>query len=263
MNEGKKLAEAATDFLSSLPAEERDECRQELNKFVRWCGTERLLCDLAAPEVANYAQSIDVPSVNAAKKIVPVKAFLTYAKKKGLTDSNLSVHLRVKKVTPKKGPQHHRPRPVITNMTEEGYHKLEVELTSLKEERPNIAESIRKAAADKDFRENAPLDAAKEHQGMIEARIRELEHTLKTSAIKTEKTDSTKVSIGSTVILLDISNNEELRYKLVNPREANPLKGKLSAESPTGKALLSRTQGETIEVAAPAGTLQYRIRKIE
>lgn len=263
MNEGKTLTEAATDFLASLPANERDECRQELNKFVRWCGTERLLGELAAPEVANYAESIDGTSVNTTKRIAPVKAFLAYVKKKGLTESNLSVHLRVKKVTPKKGLQHHRPRPAITNMSEEGYRKLEGELTSLKEERPRIAEAIRKAAADKDFRENAPLDAAKEHQGMVEARIRELEHTLKSSAIKTEKTDDTTVSIGSTVILQDVLNNEEVRYKLVNPREANPLKGKLSVQSPTGKALLSRTQGEVIEVVAPAGTLRYRVQKIE
>lgn len=261
MNEGKTLAEVATDFLASLPAEERDECRQELNKFVRWCGSDRLLCELAAPEVANYAESIDGTSVNTTKKITPVKAFLTYAKKKNFTQSNLSVHLRVKKVTPKKGSQVRRP--ATLNMSEEGYRKLADELTSLKDERPKIAESIRKAAADKDFRENAPLDAAKEHQGMVEARIRELEHTLKSSAIKTEKTDSTKVSIGSTVVLRDVCNNEEVRYKLVNPREANPLKGKLSVESPTGKALLSRTQGEVIEVVAPAGTLRYRVQKIE
>jgi transcription elongation factor GreA len=263
MNEGKKLAEAATDFLASLPANERDECRQELNKFVRWCGSDRLLNELAAPEVANYAESIDGTSVNTTQRIAPVKAFLTYAKKKSFTQSNLSVHLRVKKVTPRKGPQHHRPRPATLNMSEEGYRKLADELSSLKDERPKIADSIRKAAADKDFRENAPLDAAKEHQGMVEARIRELEHALKSSAIKTEKTDSTKVSIGSTVVLRDVCNNEEVRYKLVNPREANPLKGKLSVESPTGKALLSRTQGEVIEVVAPAGTLRYRVQKIE
>ena len=262
MNEGKTLAEVATDFLASLPAKERDECRQELNKFVRWCGSDRLLSELAAPEVANYAESIDGTSVNTTKRIAPVKAFLTYAKKKSFTESNLSVHLRVKKVTPKKGPQVRR-RPATLNMSEEGYRKLADELKSLTEERPQIADAIRKAAADKDFRENAPLEAAKEHQGMVEARIRELEHTLRSSAIKTEKTDSAKVSIGSTVVLRDVCNNEEVRYKLVNPREANPLKGKLSVESPTGKALLSRTQGEVIEVVAPAGTLRYHVQKIE
>jgi transcription elongation factor GreA len=262
MNQGKTLAEAATDFLASLASKERDECRQELNKFVRWCGSERPLCELSAPEVAKYAESIDGTSVNTTRKIAPVKAFLTHAKKKNLIGSNLSVHLRVKKVAASKGP-HVRRRPATLNMSEEGYRKLADELKSLKDERPKIAEAIHKAAADKDFRENAPLDAAKEHQGMVEARIRELEHILKSTAIKTEETDSTKVSIGSTVILKDVSNNEEVRYKLVNPREANPLKGKLSIESPTGKALLGRTQGDAIEVTAPAGMLRYRIQKIE
>ena len=155
MNEEKTLSEAATDFLASLPSDERDEYRQELNKFIRWCGTDRVICELGAPEVEKYAESIDGSSANAIGRIAPVKAFLSYAKKKKLTQSNLSVHLRVKKAAPAKGLQVKRPVKAI-NITAGGYRKLEQELASLKEERPKIAESIRKAAADKDFRENAP-----------------------------------------------------------------------------------------------------------
>jgi transcription elongation factor GreA len=262
MSDGKTLSEAATDFLAGLPVNKREEYRQELNKFVRWCGTERSISELSAPEVAKYAESIDGSSANATQRIAPVRSFLSYAKKGKLTPSNLSIHLRVRKITPPKGFQG-RPQTETVNITADGYRKIEQELVSLKEERPKIAEAIRKAAADKDFRENAPLDAAKEHQGMVEARIRELEATLKAAVITVEETDKTKVCVGSSVILQDLSHNEELRYIIVNPREASPLKGKLSADSPIGRALLNRIQGEVVEVSAPAGVLKYRIEKID
>ncbi len=258
MSEHKTIAEAATDFLASLNKETRDEYRQELNKFIRWCGTERRMQELRAPEVAKYAENIDSA---AEKRIPPIKAFLTYAKKAGLVDSNLAVHLRPKK-TIKRSLQR-SPRLETAKMTAEGYRMLQEELESLKNERPNIAEAIRKAAADKDFRENAPLEAAKEHQGMVEARIRELEAVLKSAAVTTETTDSSRISLGSTVILHDLVHKGKLRYQLVNSREANPLNGKLSVESPTGKALVNRRQGEEVEVIAPAGTLRYRIETIE
>jgi len=262
VNEDKTLVQAATHFLASLPPQEREEFQQELNKFVRWYGSERLLSQLAAPEVASYAERMEGSSVNTMKRLAPVRAFLTYAKKEGLIKNNLAVHLRVKKGLPKQGPQG-KERVKTVTLTPEGYKQLKAELSALQGERPRIAEDIRKAAADKDFAENAPLDAAKDHQGMVEARIRQLETILKSAVVTTKKGDSAKVTLGSTVTLQDLSSNEEIRYTLVNPGEASPLKGKLSIASPTGKALLNRRQGDAIEVAAPAGTLRYRIAKIE
>jgi transcription elongation factor GreA len=262
VNEEKNLARAATQFLADLPPQEREECQQELNKFVRWYGSERLLSQLAAYEVTSYAERMEGSAANAMKRLAPVRAFLTYAKKEGLIKNNLAVHLRVKKGLPKKGLPG-RERVEAVTLTPEGYQELKAELSVLQDERPGIAEDIRKAAADKDFAENAPLDAAKDHQGMVEARIRQLEAILGSAVVTTKKGDSTKVSLGSTVTLQDLSSNEEIRYTLVNSREASPLKGKLSIASPTGKALLSRRQGDTIEVAAPVGTIRYLIARIE
>lgn len=256
------IAEAATEFLASLTSKERQESQQELNKFVRWCGMDRPLLQLTALEVANYAEGMEGSSANATKRVKPVRAFLSYAKKQNLTRSNLAVHLRVKKTTFTKGIRG-IPKPKVVGITASGYRKMEEELAALKEERIHIAEAIRKAAADKDFRENAPLDAAKEQQGMVEAKIRDLEAAIKTAVITGERVDSTKVVLGSTVVLKDLSHDEELRYKLVNSREANPLKGKISVASPTGQALLNRTRGEVIEVTAPAGTIKYSIERIE
>jgi transcription elongation factor GreA len=262
MNERKTLAEAATEFLASLKPEEREDYRQELNKFIRWCGSDRPLRGLSAPEVSKYADSLDSSSPNATKNAASVKAFLSYSKKQGLTESNLAVHVRVKKATSKQATTARKRRENIT-MTSDGYRELEAELDRLKKERPQIAESIRKAAADKDFRENAPLDAAKEQQGMVEARIRELEDILKSAVVTIGKGDGSRVSLGSTVTIQDLTHNEALCYTLVNQREASPVRGKLSVNSPTGKALLGRGQGDIVEVEAPAGILRYRIDKIE
>ena len=261
-NREKTIAQAAMHFLASLPQQERAEYQQELNKFVRWYGSERPLSELAAREVAGYAKGIEGSPVNATKRLTPVKAFLAHARKEGLIRENLAVHLRVKKGAQKKG-YHAKEAAQAITFTPEGYRELEDELSSLKEERPGIAEDIRRAAADKDFSENAPLDAVKDHQGMVEGRIRQLETILKSAVVKTGKGDSAKVTLGSTVTLEDLSSQEELRYTLVNPREASPSRGKLSIDSPTGKALLNRREGETIEVAAPAGMQRYRIARIE
>jgi transcription elongation factor GreA len=264
MNEQNlSLAQAATQFLADLPLEEREKSQQEINKFVRWYGMERPLSGLAAHEVANYAKRMEGSSANAMQRLEPVRAFLSYAKKERLTQTNLAVHLRLKKGAPKQVPSLKLKRREAATLSREGYRAFQEELSTLKGERPKIAEEIRRAAADKDFRENFPLEAAKERQGLIEARIRELEGILKSAKVATELSDTAKVTLGCTVVLQDLPSATELRYTLVNPRETNPAKGKISVASPMGKALLNRVKGEVIEVTAPAGTMRYRIERIE
>lgn len=259
----KSLAQAATEFLAALPPEERGKSQQELNKFVRWYGIGRPIAELAAHEVANYAERMEGSSANAVKRLEPVRAFLAYAKKERLTTTNLGVHLRLKKAPPKQAfPLKGRIREAAS-LTQEGYQRLKEELASLLEERPRIAEDLHRAAADKDFHENFPLEAVKDRQGMIEARIRQLEEMLKSAVVAAERVDQTKVTQGSTVVLQDLSTGEELRYTLVHPNEVDLKRGKLSVASPTGKALLGWEKGEVVEVSAPAGKLRYRIERIE
>lgn len=257
------MAQAATQFLAGLSPPEREQSQQELNKFVRWYGMERPVREVAAHEVANYAERMEGSSANAMKRLEPVRAFLSYAKKEGLTQTNLAVHLRVKKSPPKRGLFGKERRKEAVALTPQGYQKLKEELLALQGQRPKIADQIRRAAADKDFRENAPLDAAKDYQGKVEARIRELEDILKSGVLAAKEVDTAKVSRGCTVVLQDLSSGEELRYTLVNPNEASPTRGKISVASPTAKALLGRRRGEVVAVAAPVGTLRYRIEKIE
>jgi transcription elongation factor GreA len=142
------------------------------------------------------------------------------------------------------------------------YAKLETELAGLKNQLSKVIEELKKAAADKDFRENAPLDAAREQKAHIEGRIKDLESTLKLAKIMGEYQNTPRIKIGDTVVLHDLASSEELSYALVDPREANAIKGKISVASPLGKVLLDKEKGQTVEVAAPAGTFHYRIKDI-
>ncbi|HJX03546.1 MAG TPA: transcription elongation factor GreA [Dehalococcoidia bacterium] len=259
--ENISLGEAATRFLASLPEEDRAIHQQEINQFILWYGWKQPISDLTAPKVANYAERIATSGADPARKLTPVKAFLTYAKKEGFTRTNLSVHLRAKKISTTVAAG--KPMPTVHALTPQGRADLEAEFSRLKAERPRVAEELRKAAADKDFRENAPLDAAREYQGQLEARIRELETIIKAVPVELVQPAAAKVRIGDRVRLFDISVSQVVCYTLVSPSEASPAKGKISIESPTGKALLGKEEGQEAEVIAPLGKFCYRIEKIE
>ena len=258
------LGEAATQFLLSLPSEERPKAQQEVYKFVRWYGEKRLLSGLTIPEVANYTEQIASSTTESAKKLGVIKAFLVYAYKQGVTGINLAVHLKAKKSSSRLSSSSRQPLQEVISLTDQGYADLEAELIALKNERPHVADELKRAAADKDFRENAPLEAAREYQGQLEARIRELESTLKAATvIDKRQITGHKVSISNTILLRDLSSGEQTHYTVVDASEANATEGKISIASPIGRALLGRAEGEEVEVKAPAGVLCYRIERIE
>jgi transcription elongation factor GreA len=141
---------------------------------------------------------------------------------------------------------------------------MEAELTALQDERPKAIAEMRKAAADKDFKENAPLDAAKERRGWIEGRIMDLEAILKTAVVVDgQQRASLRVGIGDNVVLCEVNSVGELCYMLVSPREADAVRGKISSASPMGRALIGKEQGEMVEIEAPVGKLHYQIQRIE
>ena len=150
-------------------------------------------------------------------------------------------------------------------LTREGYDELVARLNLLKLERVEIVEDIGKAMADKDFRENAPLDAAKERQGFTESLIRNLEHTLSKAVIR-DSTLSKRykfVTMGTKVTLKNMGKSIKVTYTLVHPSEANLSEGKLSSESPVGKALLNRRKGDEVEVIIPKGSIRYKLERIQ
>ena len=149
-------------------------------------------------------------------------------------------------------------------LTYAGLKKLEDELHDLKVvKRKEVAEKIKEAREQGDLSENAEYDAAKDEQRDIEARIEELEKILKNAEVVVEEeADLDKVSIGCSVKILDCEFEEELEYKIVGSTEANSLKGKISNESPVGKALLGKKVGDTVTVETPAGEFSYKVLSI-
>jgi transcription elongation factor GreA len=258
------LGEAATKFLISFPSENRLQVQQEVNKFVRWYGEKRLFSELTALEVSTYAEQTHVSTTDSAEKLEPIKEFLSYAFKQSFTSIKLASQIKFKKTTSSTQQSAKRKTEQTINLTAEGFSELEAELTALKNERPKATEEIRRAAADKDFRENAPLEAAREYQSHLEGRIRELESALKKATIIIDKPNTDhKASLGDIIVLQDLTAKTQTSYTLVDAREANPIKGKLSIVSPIGKAILGHIKGDTIHVIAPAGTLPYRIEDIK
>lgn len=149
-------------------------------------------------------------------------------------------------------------------LTYEGLKKLEDELENLKVvRRKEVSQKIKEAREQGDLSENAEYDAAKDEQRDVEARIEELEKILKNAEVVVEEeADLDKVSIGCSVKILDCEFDEELEYKIVGSTEANSLKGKISNESPVGKALLGKQVGDTVTVETPAGEFSYKVLSI-
>lgn len=149
-------------------------------------------------------------------------------------------------------------------LTYEGLKKLENELDHLKHvKRREIAERIKQALAFGDITENSEYDEAKNEQAHLESRIMQLESMLKKAKVIDEDSISTElVSLGTKVKLLDVELNEEVNYSLVGSTEADPANNKISNESPVGKALIGKKEGEKVDVVVPDGTIQFEILKI-
>ena len=149
-------------------------------------------------------------------------------------------------------------------LTQEGYDKLEEELNYLKtEKRTEISERIKIALGFGDLSENSEYDEAKSAQSENEARIAELENKLRNAKVIDEKEIDTKtVQIGNTVKVHDIEFDEDVEYTIVGSTEVKLAENKISNESPLGMALLGAKKGDTVDVDAPAGVIQYKILSI-
>lgn len=152
-----------------------------------------------------------------------------------------------------------------TILTYAGLKKLEDELHDLKvNKRREIAGKIKEAREQGDLSENAEYDAAKDEQRDIEARIEQIEKILKNAEVVVEEeVDLDKINIGCQVKILDMEFDEELDYKIVGSTEANSLKGKISNESPVGKALIGASVGDVVEVETQMGNLKYKVLEIQ
>jgi transcription elongation factor GreA len=153
----------------------------------------------------------------------------------------------------------------VSYLTPEGLEKIQKELAQLKgPERDSISQRLRSAIQMGDLSENADYIKAKEDQGFLEGRIKELEYTLKNvTIIDKANIDTSKVNIGSTITVQEDDFETETWF-LVGPKEANPRGGKISYESPIGKALIGRSVGDKVNVILPNGNnISLKILKIE
>ena len=260
------LSQVASQYLSTLSPEGRAEAQGEVLRFVRWYGADRPCGELRAHAVSLYAESLGSATPEVTRRLETARGLLAYLKKAGLTSTNLAPHLRLRKASSLEAPA---AGPAVTpaQLTPEGYTALREELEALRAQRPLIAEELRWAMLDKDFRENAPLDAMKDRQAHLEARIRRLEATLKSAVVIANRQpvvrQAAQVQLGSSVLLCNLASGGTVRYTIVSPNEANALGGKISFASPVGRALLDRTEGEEVEVTAPAGVLRFRIEQVQ
>ena len=149
-------------------------------------------------------------------------------------------------------------------LTYEGLQKLETELHDLKVvKRKEVAQKIKEAREQGDLSENAEYDA-KDEQRDIEARIEEIEKILKNAEVVVEdEVDLDKINVGCRVKIYDFEFEEELEYKIVGSTEANSLQGKISNESPVGKALIGAKVGDTVKIETQAGMLEYKVLEIQ
>lgn len=150
-------------------------------------------------------------------------------------------------------------------MTVEGHQRLQEELKQLvRFERPKVVQDIAEARSHGDLSENAEYDAAKDRQGFVEGRIKELNHKIALAqVIDPSKIKSNKIVFGAKVTLFDIDTEEEVTYQLVGVDEADIKVGKISITSPVGRALVGHTVDEEVSITVPSGVKVYEITDIE
>lgn len=151
------------------------------------------------------------------------------------------------------------------SITQTGFEELQQELLELKDVKmPKVIERISNAREQGDLSENADYHSARDERDMLQARINAIEEILlKTTVTASVKTVSGIVALGSTVTLEIVGKSKKLTYVMSGEYESNPAEGKISVESPVGKALLKKSKGDKVEVQTPAGQVTYKILEIK
>ncbi|MBX5492089.1 MAG: transcription elongation factor GreA [Chloroflexi bacterium] len=259
-----RLGEAVSTYLTGLAPRERETQAPALMRLVRWLGADRELSTIRPIDLERYQEQLGNGGVDPALSLEGVRAFFAEARKRHWTETNLAVHVKVRRRPTSRSARQQPtgPEPQI-QMTAAGREALQRELERLENEvRPELTETLQRAAADKDFRENAPYHAAKQQLAEVQSRINALRAQLMAATV-VETGQSERVGLGTRVLLKDLDANEELSYTLVGPGEIDARRGRISIQSPVGRALVDHVVGDTVEVQTPAGRFRYRIERIE
>ena len=278
---GMTVAEAIHEYLSSLTEGDRAAQQADLQRFLRWLPGDARMEKLRGEEIERYQEQIERSGADQSR-LEPVRTFLTAAHKRHWTEFNFGKLIKLKRAARSTGrkplttrlsdysasanalPAASANGDDIAHITREGYDELKKELDYLTtEKRAEIAHDLAEARIDKDFRENAPFDAAKQHQAEVETRINQLQRIIATAQIVDTRQNGGRIGIGASIVLRDLTHDEELSYTLVGSSEANPRAGKISIASPVGRALIDRRAGDEVAVEAPLGVIRYRVEKVE
>ncbi len=274
-----KMSEALAQFKTDKKSKNiNDAGYQELRRFANWI-SDRELDKLTPNLISEYAVKVAQSGADAApEKLQPIRTFLDFLESQGWANKKrsdhgekskrkLSSHLRPprsKTAGAARAAARQNPNDGRTYLSQEGYDNLLALLEERKRDRTAVTEEIRRAMADKDFRENAPLDAAKDRQGRIETEIRELETSIANAHILQEGSNGiiARSAVGARMTLKETDSGQTVHYTLVDVREADVRMGRISTQSPVGQALLDRSVGEEVVIKVPNGTRTYIVEEI-
>jgi transcription elongation factor GreA len=215
--------------------------------------------------VSRYQEQFPDSSVDVNSRLEPVKLFLTSLKTQKLTPVNLGAHIRLQRQSARR--QRTGSGQTIAEeirITEQGFALLTAELEQLENvARPHATEDLGRAYGDRDFRENAPYDAAKQKLAQIQGRIDDIRRTLGTASIYEGGDSTERVDLGMRVTLHSLQDDDKVVYTIVGTGEVSAREGKISTQSPIGRALLDRRVGEIVEVQTPAGVETFRVEQID
>ena len=285
----ENLIKAVNLYTNRMRKSRKESIKSDLSSFIQWLfeclepksysedlDMDKINLNLIEPSfIEQYVQMTNVKhsNFNASKKLTVARDFLGFLhnpdsndEKIKFTDTNLSNHIRNKKGrrTGSSSLKSRLHEEDVIEISQEYHDNLISDLAIRFKEREDVVVDINKAAADKDFRENAPLEAAREKQGLIESQIKTIEETLrKSEIINTKKNSKTNkiAKIGSKVTMLQNSKTR-VKISLVASAEADVSISKISVESPIGLALVGKTENEEVTVSAPSGNVDYKIVKI-
>ena len=268
--ESNQLGSLFTEYLQTVGvANLKGEEAQHLRRFVSWCGPDSRIASIYPHQLQTYLDQVTSTASDPKPCASALRTFFSHALKSGWVENNPATGLRITKRTTKSDPRAANAQAGNTFISRKRFDELGVELENHKSEgRERISKLLHAAIKDGDLRENAAYDEAKYQQGMLEARIRELEQTLRTSTITEENAQPADdgsaaadegVKIGMRVELELTNGSETIAYQLVGPSEVDPLEGRISYLSPVGASLLTKRAGDTVAVETPAGSETYRI----
>jgi transcription elongation factor GreA len=261
MTDELTLSEAISNYLRSVKAAQRNAAAQELSRFARWYGGERSLRVISPSDLERYQDQVGSTGGDPTR-LGPLRQFFVDARQRKLLEQPLATHVRIRRKTGSRLANETAVADKI-ELTQVGYDQLQAELQRLENvEQPRAREELQRAAADKDFRENAPYDAAKQHLADLQRRVNEIKATFSNAIIVVETTATDRTGLGAIVVVRDLDEEDEFTYTLVGPGEIDARNGKISVQSPVGRALNDRKVGDVVEVSTPAGVSRLRIESI-